>query len=129
MTVSTTVKRTIAATELLLVFPAVLFMTGLFVRNVQPVQYEPAATAQRIVMWYAGRHWTLWVLLIALPVAVLVTGGASLLRTWNEDGELRAAARQTIAAIRGHLATVLLAAATVTAGGILAIVAVHMMTD
>jgi len=101
MTVSSTVKRTIATTELLLIFPAVLFMTGLIVRNFQPQQYEPAATAQRIVMWYSGRPWTLWVLLIALPIAVLVTGGATLWRGWHDDGELRAAARQTRTAIRG----------------------------
>ena len=29
-------KRAIAATELLLIFPATLFMTALFVRNLQP---------------------------------------------------------------------------------------------
>jgi ABC-type Fe3+ transport system permease subunit len=129
MNVSSTIKRTIAATEVLLIFPAVLFMTGLFVRNVQPQQYEPAATAQRIVMWYAGRQWTLWVLLIALPFAVLVTGGVTLLRSWNEDAELRAATRQTLAAIRTHLATAIVALATVIAGGILAVIAVHVMTD
>jgi hypothetical protein len=38
-----TFKRAIAAAELLLVFPAVLFMTALFVRNLQPLQYEPRA--------------------------------------------------------------------------------------
>jgi hypothetical protein len=42
-------KRAIAATELLLIFPAALFMMALFVRNLQPLQYEPARTAQRIV--------------------------------------------------------------------------------
>jgi hypothetical protein len=42
-------RRVIAATELLLVFPASLFMTALFVRNLQPLQYEPARSAQRIV--------------------------------------------------------------------------------
>src|SRR5437660_5554596 len=96
-----TIRRAIAATEILLIFPAVLFMTSLFVRNLQPVQYEPAHTAQRIVMWYSERpHVGLWVLLIALPVAVLVTGGATLLRTWNDDAVLRLAARQTLVAIR-----------------------------
>jgi hypothetical protein len=35
-------KYIVAATELLLVFPALLFMTALFVRNLQPQQFEPA---------------------------------------------------------------------------------------
>jgi hypothetical protein len=123
-------KRAIAATEMLLIFPAALFMTALFVRNLQPQQYEPARTAQRIVTWYAARpRLGLWVLLIALPLAVLVSGCGTLLRRWSDEVELRQAARQTLAAIRAHLATLLVAGATLTAGGILAIVALHMLTD
>ena len=124
------IKRTIAATEILLVFPAALFMTALFVRNLQPQQYEPAHSAQRIVMWYAGRRGVgLGVLLIALPLAVLAIGCTTLLRNWNEDGELRQAARQALGIVRAHVATLLIALATLTAGGILGIVVVHMLTD
>ena len=123
-------KRAIAAAELLLIFPAALFMTALFVRNLQPLQYEPAHTAQRIVTWYAARpRIGLWVLLIALPFAVLVTGCGALLRKWSDEVELRQATRQTLVAIRAHLATLLVAGATLTAGAILAIVALHMLTD
>src|ERR1700674_121736 len=121
-----TIRRAIAAAELLLIFPAVLFMTTLFVRNLQPQQYEPAHTAERIVTWYAVRPRVgLWVLLMALPLAVLITGCATLLRSWNHDAELRHAARQTLTAVRSHLATLFVAAATLIAGGVLAIVAVH----
>jgi hypothetical protein len=124
------IKRAIAATELLLIFPAALFMTALFVRNLQPLQYEPAHTAQRIVTWYAARpRIGLWGLLIALPLAVLVTGCGTLLRRWGAEVELRQATRQTLIAIRAHLATLLVAGATLTAGAILAIVALHMLTD
>ena len=123
-------KRTIAATELLLIFPAALFMTALFVRNLQPLQYQPAHTAERIVTWYSVRpHIGLWGLLIALPLAVLVTGCCTLLRNWSDEVELRQATRQTLAAISAHLATVLVAGATLTAAGVLAIVALHMLTD
>lgn len=126
----TLIKRALAAAELMLIFPAALFMTALFVRNIQPLQYEPAHTAQRIVTWYAERpRIGLWLLLIAMPLTVLCTGCATLLRAWSHEAELRQAARQTFAAIRAHLAALLVAAATVTAGGILAIVAVHMLTD
>ncbi len=123
-----TMKRSIAAAELLLISPAVVFMTALVVRHL-PAQYEPAHTAQRIVMWYSGKHWTLWVLLISLPLAVLVIGCAHLLQSSNEGVELRQAVRQPLAAIHAHLATLLIAAATLTAGGVLAVVAVHMLAN
>jgi hypothetical protein len=123
-------KRALAATELLLIFPAALFMTALFVRNLQPQQYQPAHAAEQIVAWYAARpRIGLWGLLIALPLAVLITGCGTLLRSWSDEVELRRAARQTLAAISAHLTTVLVAGATFTAGGVLAIVALHMLSD
>lgn len=125
-----TTKRVIAAVELLLIFPASLFMTALFVRNLQPLRYEPARTAARIVTWYSARpHVGLWLLLMALPLTVLVVGWATLLRGWNTDVALRQATRQTVAAVRAHLATLLVATATLAAGSILAIVALHVATD
>ena len=70
-----TIKRAIAAIELLLIAPAVLFMTALFVRELQRRQAEPAHTAGRIVTWCSARpHLGLWVLLMALPFTVLVIG-------------------------------------------------------
>jgi hypothetical protein len=123
-------NRPLALLELLLVFPAVLFMTALFVRNLQPLQYEPAHTAQRIVDWYAARpHVGLWVCLMALPLAVLVTGSVTLAREWHRNEALRDAAGQILATIRSHAAALLIACATATAGGILIIVAMHVLTD
>src|ERR1039458_2263742 len=81
--VMNTTKRAIA--QVLLIFPAIFFMGALVVRQLLPLQHEPAHTAHRIVMWYAGRVWTLWVLLIALPLAVLVTGCVTLARNWRDD--------------------------------------------
>ena len=100
------------------------------VQLLQPLQYEPAHTAERIVTWYAVRpRIGLWALLIVLPLAVLVTGCVTLLRRWSAEVELRQATRQTLAAISAHLATLLVAGATLTAGGVLAIVALHMLAD
>jgi hypothetical protein len=113
-------KRAIATTELLLILPAALFMTSLVVRMLQPLEDEPAGTAERIVMWYAEREWTLWILLIALPLAMLVTGCATLIRS---------DAVQTLAAIRAHPTTLLIAATTLTAGGFLVIVVLHMLAN
>jgi hypothetical protein len=121
--------RIIAALELALILPAALFMTALVTRSLQPLQYEPAHTADQLVMWYAGRMWTLWVLLLALPFTVLVSGCATMLRNWNRDIELPRTARQSLAAIRAHLAKFFIAATTLTAGGILAIVVLHMLAN
>lgn len=124
-----TIKSALAATELLLVFPAALFMTALFARNLQPQQYEPARTAQRLVDWYAASpHVGLWLLLIAMPLAVLAIGAVTLLRAWKADANLRQSARQLADILRGHAATALVTMATLMAGGILAIVALHLVT-
>lgn len=121
-----TLDRTIAAAELLLISPAALFMTALFVRNLTPKQNEPAYTAQRIVMLYASSvHVGLWLLLIALPLAVLMIGSATLLRQWSEDASLR----EALAAVRAHFATLLIAGATVASIGILGAIGVHVLTD
>jgi len=123
-------KRNIAILELLLVFPAALFMTALFVRNIQPAPYQPAETARQLVAWFSARpHLGLHVCLIALPFAAFVLGCATLLRSWRDDALLRKAVMEMLAAVRTHLSALLIAAATLTAGGILAIVAVHLITD
>ncbi len=121
--------RLIAATELVLLFPAALFMTALVLRNLQPQQYGLAHSAQQLVMWYAGRMWTLWVLLLGLPLIVLVTGGATVLHSWNRDIVLPHTARQSLAVIRAHLATLFVATITLAAAGILAIVILHMLAN
>jgi hypothetical protein len=124
------ILRFVAVLELLCAFPAVLLMTALFVRNIQPLQYEPAHTAQRIVDWYAARmHLGLRVLLIALPFAVVVIGSATLMREWHRNQELREGTRRVIGFVRPHASFVMIAGATAMADGILAIVALHVLTD
>jgi hypothetical protein len=124
-----TSKRSVIVAQLLLIFPSALFMGALVVRELQPLQNEPAHTAQQIVMWYAARMWTLWVLLIALPFAVLVTGCVTVARNWGDDIKLPQAAQQTLAAIRADRAMLFISATTLTAGAILAIVALHMAAN
>jgi hypothetical protein len=123
------IKRTAAATGLLLITPAALFMTALMVRALQPLQDEPANAAQKIVMWYSLRPWTLWVLLIALPLGVLVLELATLMYIWNDEVRLGHSGRRSLAAMRSSLTTVLVAAAMLTAGGILLVVVLHMLAN
>ncbi len=121
-----TTRRAIAATQALLIFPAILFMGALIVRQLSPLQHEPAYTAQRIVMWYAGRMWTLWLLLITLPLAVLVTGCLTFLRSRRE---LPRGVQEGFAAIHSDSSMPFVAAMTLTAGIVLAIVAMHMLAN
>jgi hypothetical protein len=122
-------ERLVAASQLLLIFPAVLFMGSLVVRNLSPLQNEPAHTAQQIVMWYAGRMWTLWALLIALPLGVLVTGCGMFARSWSKDAHLPQATQQMLAAIHANRAMLIVAVMTLTAGAILTIVVLHMLAN
>lgn len=121
--------RLTAALQLLLIFPAAFFMTALLLRYLRPLPYEPAHTAQRIVMWYAGHMWTLWVLLLALPLAALVLGCATLFGPWNRGVGLGSAARHALAKVRAYPAAFLVAATTLTAAGILVIVVLHMLAN
>jgi hypothetical protein len=103
------------------------FPGPLLAKLVSPLPYEPAHTAPQLVMWYAGRMWTLWVLPLALSCTVLVTGCATLRYNWNR--ELLHTARQLLVVIRAHLATLFVAATTLAAGGILAIVVLHILAN
>jgi hypothetical protein len=118
-------KHAIAVIELVLILPATLFMTAIFLREVQP-----AAQTGRLVDWFS-HHVVLglYVFLVAMPFAALVVGCAVVLRNWRNDVQFRRAALEVFAAIRAQVASVLIAAATLMAGGILAMVALHMITE
>ena len=104
-------------------------MCALILRQMSPLQHEPAYTSQQIVMWYAGRMWTLWVLLITLPLAVVVTGCLTFLRSWSKDRELPRNVQEWSAAIHADPVMLFVGALTLTAGVVLAIVAVHMAAN
>jgi hypothetical protein len=117
-------NHSIAILDWLLVFPGALFMTALFVRNLQPTQYEPARTALRLVNWFSARPFLgLDVFLIALPLAAFVIGFAAIWRVWHTNTELRQAALKTLGVVNAHLGAFLTAIATLVAGTILFIIA------
>jgi len=121
--------RLLATAELLLISPAALFMSATVIRRLQPLQYGLAQRAQHLVMWYAGRIWTLRVFLLGLPLIALVTGCATPLYGSNHDLALSHTVRQSLGPSRTHLATLFIAATTLAAAGILAIVALHMLAN
>jgi hypothetical protein len=118
--------RITAFLQLVLIFPAALFMSSLVVRDFGSLKYEPAHTAQQIVMWYAGRWWTLRVLLFALPCMVLLSG-CVLLRTRYRD-TTQLGTQRSFASSRAHWPVRLVSVTTVASVGILAIVGFHVLT-
>jgi hypothetical protein len=119
---TTAANRALATAHLLLISPALVFMGSLIARQLQP---EPAYIAHQIVMWYAGRMWTLWVLLLALPLSVVVTGCFSLLRRRI----LQLSAQRDSGGIHADWAVLSTFVTTVTAAIILTIVVLHMLAN
>lgn len=118
----------IAAWALALVGPAVLFVTALFIRRVPPPESEPARTAERIVTWYAAHpQFALWVLLLLLPLSAFILGSAALLRTWDENPELRHYTWRALAAIPAHWPAVSIGGATLLSAAVLAMITGHLM--
>jgi hypothetical protein len=118
-------KRFIAIMELILVTPASLFMIALFLRAVQP-----AAQTGRLVGWFS-HHLILglYVFLVLMPLAAFIVGCTVVIRTWRTDLEYRRAMLNILTAAREHLASLLTIVATLMAGAILALVAMHMITE
>jgi hypothetical protein len=122
--------RYFAIAEMVLIFPAVLFMSALFVQNLQPPPFEPAQTARRVIAWFSLRPLLgLDVFLIGLPFAVFVAGLLTVLRRWAGDSGFRDAVQEMAGVVRTYLAPLLVAGATLTAGSVLFVVALHMITE
>jgi len=120
-----TIKQSFAIIELLLIFPAALFMIALFLREVQPL-----AQTGLLVEWFS-HHVVLGldVFLIAMPLTAFIVGSTIVLRNWRSDVEFRRATLEIFSTVRAHVASILIAGATLMAGGILVIVAMHMITE
>jgi hypothetical protein len=103
--------RLIAALQVALICPAILFLAAVLVGAGGPPQHDLAYAARAIVSWYAARMWTLWLLLLVLPLAALAAGFIALPCSWNDDG------------------TFFVAGTTFTSVGILAVVVLHMLAN
>jgi hypothetical protein len=120
-------KRTLAAAHLLLISPSLLFLVAVIIQRLHPSQ--PAQTAQHIVTWYAERMWTLWILLLALPLSVLISGSISLLRDWSGSTQVATFAQKTVAVLLPAGARTSIAVTTATSAVIVGIVILHMLAD
>ncbi len=121
--------RLVAALQLVLILPAALFLTAVLVGTGDEPQYELASVAQGIVAWYSARMWTLWLLLLILPLAVLAAGCATLIGSWHRAAEVPITARPSLAMLPAPLATLFVAGTTFTSAGSLAVVVLHMLAN
>jgi hypothetical protein len=117
----------IATWALALVCPALVFVMALFVRQVQPPDFEPARTAERILTWFAAHpQFGLWVVLLLLPLSAFILGSAALLRTWGDNPQLRDYTWRALWAIPAHWPAVSIGGATVLAAGVLTMITAHL---
>ncbi len=86
--------------QFLLLAPALLFLISLLLRTLPPSGSVIPQTAQRVVTWYSGKLWTLWILLASMPLIALVLGGMALLSSWQERAD-RCSPRSTSALMVG----------------------------
>jgi hypothetical protein len=118
----------VAAWALVLIGPAVLFVTALVIRRVPPPESEPARSAERILGWYAAHpQLALWGFLFLLPLSAFILGSAALLRTWGANPKLQYFAWRALAAIPEHWPAVSIGGATVLALGVLVMITAHLM--
>ena len=120
-----TIRPTLAIVELLLIVPATLFMAALFLRAVQPIM-----GTGHLIDWFSRHGFVgLRVFLFGMPLTAGIVGLAVILRGWRRDAALRRDTLEVCAILRANLAYLLIAMSTLMAGGILAIVALHMITE
>jgi len=114
-----------------MVLPASVLLAAAALRLLQPRQYEPARTSWIILEWTVTHVSRLGaaILFIGMPGIVVTAGCAALLRNWRQDQALRHDATMAFAILRRHFAFGWLAAAVLLAATILAVVAIHVVTD
>ena len=117
----------IAALAFVLVGPALLFVTALFLRNVPPADSEMARFAERVVTWYAVHpQFALWVLFVLFPLSAFVLGSVTLLQTWGENPKLQYWAWRVLEEIPEHWPAMSVGGATVVSAGLLVMITAHL---
>ena len=120
-----------AISEWIMVLPATVFLAVAALRLLQPRQYQPARTSWVIFEWTTTHISRLGaaILFLGMPALVVVAGCGALFRLWREDQALRSDVVLGLTVFRRHLATVLLAVATLLGVTILALAVAHVITD
>ncbi len=120
MNTNNRILRLIAALEVILIFPAALFLIAVVARHIELI----GTPAREIALWYAYRFWTLWVFMITLPLVALLVGSVTLLMNgMREERQLR------WASFVSPTYVLIIAVSTLATVAILVVVAVHMAAN
>jgi len=102
-------------------------VVALFLRQLPPPEREPARTADRVVNWYAAHpQLALWVLMLLLPMAAFVLGSVTIMRTWDNNAELRYYAWRALTEIPEHWPAMSVGVGTLLSAGLLMMVTKHL---
>lgn len=115
-------KRALATAHLALISPALVFLAAVL------LQWGAVPAARHIVAWYAARMWTLWILLLALPLSALISGSISLLREMKRRSQV-VNPQKPAAELQRPAASRSVAATTGMAAIIVGIVVLHMLAN
>ena len=117
----------IAALAFVLLGPALLFVTALFLRKVPPAESATAGFAERVVRWYAAHpQFALWVLFILFPLSAFLLGSVTLLQTWGENPKLQYWAWRVLEEIPEHWPAMSVGGATLVSAGLLVMITAHL---
>jgi hypothetical protein len=114
-----TIRSFVPVAQVLLLAPAILFMTSLLIRDAAGGNSSLAHMANQVVMWYSGRLWTLRILLISLPSLAVILGGLVMIAAWEK--------RKANQRFGG--ASVLILVLTLLAVIVLGVVGVHVLMN
>lgn len=120
----------VAFLAFVLVGPAVLFLTALFIRQVPPPGNTPARIADRIVGWYVAHPGiALWGLLLLLPMATFILGSVALMRTWANNPTLQYYAWRALEEIPEHWPALSIGGLTLLSAGVLMMITTHLFAS
>ena len=123
--------RILALGECALVLPATILLAAAAARWMQPLQYEPAHISWLIFEWtttHISRSGAA-LLFLGLPAVAIVVGFSVLLSAWRNNQQLRTDVTDAWGGLRRQWSIALVSAATFVAAIIVALAAVHVLTD
>ncbi len=103
-----------SAARIATIAPAIFFLSAVAASAAIAPKAYLAIVAHGVVTWYSHRLWTLWIFLVAMPLASLISGGVTILNGWR---------RQPLVAMSLTVCT------TTVATGILIIVGLHILAN
>jgi hypothetical protein len=115
----------ILVSQWVLLSPLALFLAAIAAHRL-PLLAEACA---RIIGWFVTRFWSLWVLLLAVPLLALLLGVTALLAARDPRDALSPGTGRSSAAVGGTVSLGAVAATTGVGAALLAVIVLHMLAN